>query len=506
MADNTALPTSDAGGDTIRTEDRTTFKTPVSLIDVGGTTAEKLLGDSGGFLPLANTVKDGTGTFYAPLVDADGHLQADVLSVTGTVTVDGSGVTQPVSAASLPLPTGAATSANQSTANTALAAIQTAVEILDNAISGTEMQVDIVSSAAIPVTDNSSSLTVDAANDGSLVVQIGDGTSLATVRNLAANDALNVAIVDGSGNQVTSFGGSGGTSATDDSAFTAGSGSGTPVMGFFSADTVDAGDTGVLAMDASRRLLVSIEADNVGIGGGTQYTEDAAAPANPVGNAMMAERDDALGGLTPVEGDWSHLFCDANGALWVNVNTSALPSGAATSANQTTIIGHLDGVEGLLTTIDADTGTLAGAVSGSEMQVDVVAALPAGTNLVGDVGIQGRTTGGLSTYWDNDLDETAVAVKAGAGTLYAIHAINLTAAPLYLQLFDVAQGSVTVGTTSPTMQFVIPANADSDGAGFTLNVPQGIAFGTAITAAASTDNGGNGAPTANACHVNLFYK
>lgn len=52
----------------------------------------------------------------------------------------------------------------------------------------------------------------------------------------------------------------------------------------------------------------------------------------------------------------------------------------------TTIDGRVDGIEGLLTTIDADTGnistkvdTLAGAVSGSEMQVDVVtSALPTG--------------------------------------------------------------------------------------------------------------------------------
>ena len=65
-------------------------------------------------------------------------------------------------------------------------------------------------------------------------------------------------------------------------------------------------------------------------------------------------------------------------------------TGFGTAANQTTIIGHLDGVEGLLTTIDADTGnistkidTLAGAVAGTEMQVDVVAALPAGTNAIG---------------------------------------------------------------------------------------------------------------------------
>ncbi|MBP3955399.1 hypothetical protein J8F10_08910 [Gemmata sp. G18] len=45
--------------------------------------------------------------------------------VSGRIPVDGSGVTQPVSAASLPLPSGAATAANQSTANTSLGTIAT---------------------------------------------------------------------------------------------------------------------------------------------------------------------------------------------------------------------------------------------------------------------------------------------------------------------------------------------------------------------------------------------
>lgn len=57
----------------------------------------------------------------------------------------------------------------------------------------------------------------------------------------------------------------------------------------------------------------------------------------------------------------------------------------ATSAKQDTIIGHVDGIETVLGTIDADTSTLAGAVSGTEMQVDVVAALPAGTNAIGGI-------------------------------------------------------------------------------------------------------------------------
>jgi hypothetical protein len=57
----------------------------------------------------------------------------------------------------------------------------------------------------------------------------------------------------------------------------------------------------------------------------------------------------------------------------VDVVTSALPTGAATAAKQDTEITHL--------------ATLAGAVSGTEMQADIVAALPAGTNNIGDVDV-----------------------------------------------------------------------------------------------------------------------
>lgn len=42
----------------------------------------------------------------------------------------------------------------------------------------------------------------------------------------------------------------------------------------------------------------------------------------------------------------------------VDVASSALPTGASTSAKQDTIIGHVDGIESLLTTIDADTSKI----------------------------------------------------------------------------------------------------------------------------------------------------
>lgn len=84
----------------------------------------------------------------------------------------------------------------------------------------------------------------------------------------------------------------------------------------------------------------------------------------------------------------------------------------ATSAKQDTIIGHVDGIEGLLTTIDADTSALAGAVAGTEVQVDVVGALPAGTNNIGDVDVLTMPATGVE-----DAPETAGGTLMMAGTV-----------------------------------------------------------------------------------------
>lgn len=74
-------------------------------------------------------------------------------------------------------------------------------------------------------------------------VKITNGTLVVSVLDLTSNDALAVAIVDGNGDQITSF------------------------------------------------------------GGGTQYTEDAAAAANPVGTAVILVRDDVPGTLVDTDGD-----------------------------------------------------------------------------------------------------------------------------------------------------------------------------------------------------------
>lgn len=76
-------------------------------------------------------------------------------------------------------------------------------------------------------------------------------------------------------------------------------------------------------------------------------------PKNPNWQATMANSSPVV-----IASDQSAVVVDLGANNDVTVTSSALPTGASTSANQTTIIGHLDWVEGLLTTMDADTGSM----------------------------------------------------------------------------------------------------------------------------------------------------
>jgi hypothetical protein len=58
-------------------------------------------------------------------------------------------------------------------------------------------------------------------------------------------------------------------------------------------------------------------------GGGTEYTEDAIAPADPVGATFMMTRDDQIATVTEAEGDWSRPRGTSKGALWVALADSA---------------------------------------------------------------------------------------------------------------------------------------------------------------------------------------
>ena len=153
-------------------------------------------------------------------------------------------------------------------------------------------------------------------------------------------------------------------------------------------------------VDGIEALLTTIDGDTgtlAVVGGGTEATALRVTLATD--STGVVSVDDGGGALT-VDGTvavthdaLTELAAAIDTELQVDVVTSALPTGAATAANQATIIGHVDGIEALLTTVDGDTSTLAGAVSGTEMQVDVVGALPAGDNNIGNVDVASIAAG-----------------------------------------------------------------------------------------------------------------
>ena len=99
-----------------------------------------------------NAVLDAIAASVAgTLVVGDGGSS---LTVDGTVTANAGSGTFAVSAASLPLPTGAATAANQAAGNTSLAT-------LAGAVSGTEVQVDVLTMPTVTISDGGGAITVD---------------------------------------------------------------------------------------------------------------------------------------------------------------------------------------------------------------------------------------------------------------------------------------------------------------------------------------------------------
>lgn len=125
-------------------------------------------------------------------------------------------------------------------------------------------------------------------------------------------------------------------------------------------------------------------------------------------------------------------------------------------------------------------------------------------SITGSVNLVPATTGGLTIFRSIDLDESEEEIKATAGQIYGLFISNLHASSRrYIKFYNATAASVTVGTTTPVI--TIPFGADKEG---WVPFPTGIAFGTAISVAATTGLADNdtGAPGANEVVVNVFYK
>lgn len=122
------------------------------------------------------------------------------------------------------------------------------------------------------------------------------------------------------------------------------------------------------------------------------------------------------------------------------------------------------------------------------------------------VTVQPHTAGGWDTanMTSGDtftaLTNTAQAVKASAGKLGGWYIYNPNSTVAYVIVYNVASGSVTVGTTTPKLVLAIPATSAAN-----LELVNGITFDTAIAVAATTTGGGSTAPST-ALEANFWYK
>lgn len=275
-------------------------------------------------------------------------------------------------------------------------------------------------------------------------------------------------------------------------------------------------NAGVAPVDATAGLKVDLGADNdVTITSGTVAATQSGTWTVQPGNTAntTAWKVDGSAVTQPVSNaGLTELAAAINGSSQMDVNIAA---SAATVAVSNTGLTNLNG-----------------AISGTEVQVDIVGALPAGTNgigkltansgvdigdvdvtsisagtnLIGDVDIQPRTTGGWSVgnYTSGDtytaLTNSAQVIKASAGKFGGYYIYNPNTAATYVLVYNIAAASVTVGTSTAKLVFCIPASG-----GANLELLAGIPFDTAMSIAATTTGGGNSAPST-ALEAMVFYK
>ena len=107
---------------------------------------------------------------------------------------------------------------------------------------------------------------------------------------------------------------------------------------------------------------------------------------------------------------------------------------------------------------------------------------------------------GLIQFTDTAMTNTVDGVKGSSAVLYSIIVNNSanSGAASYVKLFNVASGSVTIGTTSPDEVIYVPASAIVTQFYYTSSAP-GKTFGTALSAFCVTTGGtaGNTGPSSN---------
>lgn len=418
--------------------------------------------------------------------------------------------------------------------------------------SGKTLTVD-ASGVAVPVTDNSSSLTVDAPVGTPVFVRLSDGSSaittlpvsLASVPSHAVTNAGTFAVQDSE-------------KVADNAGFTDGTTKVQPAGYIYdevAGTALTENDAAAARINVNRAQVHAIED---GTTRGRYATVTASNALKVDGSAVTQPVSDASGSLTvdapvgtPV---FVRLSDGASAITTLPVSLASVPSHAVTNAGTFAVqdsqviadnAGFTDGTSKVymngyiydevagtaLTENDAAAGRInvnraqvhaiedgttrgryATVTASNAVKVDGSAVAQPVTDNSGSLTVDApvgtpvfvtatpNTTGGWSVNSQTALTNSKVAVKASAGNFGGYILYNPNSSAVYVQVFDVASASVTLGTTAPTYVIAIPATATAN-----IEFSNGINHATAITLAATTTATGSTAPST-ACTATFLYK
>ena len=298
----------------------------------------------------ANDGNDGAGTDRTVKCDANGVLE--------------------VNASSTALPTGASTLAEQQAQTALLTTMDADTTALAGCVGGTELQCDIVSSALPSGAATESTLSALEAHqtDGNQIAQIkantnkdGSGTSYSPV--VDSDGHLQVDVLSGGGGGIQ---------------HAAGSGIGATPTGTLAIGKDGSNNAQAVATDSSGHLQVDVLSSALPTGAATETTLATLAldsTLQTVDTNIQAVNTDTTSIDTSCQNidtnttnmdtsltniDSNITTCDTSS---VSIVSSALPTGAATSANQTTVISTIGSGNSLLSTINGKTRTSANTTS-----------------------------------------------------------------------------------------------------------------------------------------------
>lgn len=181
------------------------------------------------------------------------------------------------------------------------------------------------------------------------------------------------------------------------------------------------------------------------------------------------------------------------------------PDSVALPANQSVNISQVNGVTVLMGAGNTGTGSQRVTIASDQAVIPVsdnsgslTIDAPVGTPVF--VTPTPSTTGGWTPSKKAALSNTNAQVKSGAGNLGGWYIYNPNSSVAYVQIYDTATGSITVGTTAAVLSIGIPATSAAN-----VELTAGINFATAICVAATTA-AGNGTAPSTALDCNFWYK